>query len=286
MDTATSAALLLKAPSYRAFLGAYFEASRSGGARLSYSAFARKAGFAARSYPRDVVAGHKRITARSLPRFLKALGLKGELRNYFTLLVALEEPELNPENHEAAEIRTRLERIRKRYSARDESARMQTREVYGRRGWLEVFASLGSRDEGASVDEILARCHMPREDCARVLGELTALGVARFEPDSGRYKPDNAHLIFEGLGGDAYFKDFFASSVHHIAFDARHRFKNEDRLFLSSVFSVRRQRLPALKKELRELLTRFVDGSEDPQGDGLARLAVGLIPHGAEAATT
>src|SRR5271156_3519556 len=72
----------------RDFLKSAFAIWQRTGKPMSYGSFARRAGLSSRSFPRDVMMGEKRVTTRSLPGFVRALGLKGDLKILFSLLVA------------------------------------------------------------------------------------------------------------------------------------------------------------------------------------------------------
>ena len=106
-------AALDAAPNYREFLAEAFRILKSRDPKFGYAAFARKGGFAARSLPRDVLAG-KKITRETLPGFARALGLKGSSARYFAALVYQEHPEESPGKTTAATLATRLDRLRQR----------------------------------------------------------------------------------------------------------------------------------------------------------------------------
>src|SRR5665811_1170883 len=82
---------LAKCSSYREFLIKALEHRVRLNAPLSYARLATLAGFSARSFPRDVILGKKRLTLSSASRFGEALGLKNPLANHFKLLVQREE---------------------------------------------------------------------------------------------------------------------------------------------------------------------------------------------------
>lgn len=84
---------LVTAQDYRGFLAEAFRLQKLTHPNFSLASFARKAEFASRSYARDVIQGQKRITASSLPKFIKGLGLRGALKDAFIYLVGLSEPD-------------------------------------------------------------------------------------------------------------------------------------------------------------------------------------------------
>jgi hypothetical protein len=57
---------------------------------------------------------------------------------------------------------------------------------------------------------------------------------------------------------------------------ARRDFTTEEHLFFTSAFSVPRRRMPALRRALQDLILEFVDDSETPDGDSIAKLVLGF----------
>ena len=78
---------------HRRFLEAWFEWKKRSNPRYSHRAFARRAGFGSPSLLHLVIKGERNITDGTLPGFLKALGLTGEARRHFGLLVQLDRAE-------------------------------------------------------------------------------------------------------------------------------------------------------------------------------------------------
>ena len=59
-------------------------------------------------------------------------------------------------------------------------------------------------------------------------------------------------------------------------YEAKRRMNSDEKLFFSSSFSVRSEKLPDLKSELRDLLLRYVDTSEIAEGDKVVSLVCAL----------
>jgi hypothetical protein len=146
---------LIEAGSYREFLKRAFAKRR----RFSYAAFARRAGIASRSFPRDVVLGKKRLSLESATRFAAALDLHGDLQDYFLTLVALEEERARiPPLRTPATLKATLSKLHARLRAKAAKCGVDGRAaLYGSRHWLEVYAALGTPERGASLSEIMGR---------------------------------------------------------------------------------------------------------------------------------
>ncbi len=104
---------LMKAGDYRSFVRVWMK-ERSRERRFGFSDIARVGGFAARSFPRDVVNGHKRLTLNSLAKFARGLGLTKELSDYFRLLVEMEQADCRTRGGDLQKLKTELERTRER----------------------------------------------------------------------------------------------------------------------------------------------------------------------------
>ncbi len=273
---------MLKASGYREFLPAFFvdPSTKRGPIRspkpLSYAEASRRAGFASRSFLRDVVGGRKSLSLASLERTSRALSLTGNWKRYFTALVLASLD--GPGKHE-----TKLQRLREQLArpatVELEISSSKRREI---RNYLSnsvpvVFAACGSIAEGASEREISARTGLGMVVIGRALTQLMALNLIQAKNE--RFYPLNSHLALSKLGGDSFFRADYAGALKRTA--ERFRVSAEDgkSLFFLSSFSVDRERLPALNQRLRELMLEFVNEVETPSGDGVAELVLGVAPY-------
>jgi len=72
---------------YRVFLCDYYEWHKKNSVCFSFRYFAQKAGLTSPSHFREVMNGKRKLTAKTLPLFIKGLGLKEHEALYFKLLV-------------------------------------------------------------------------------------------------------------------------------------------------------------------------------------------------------
>lgn len=270
---------LLGASSYREFLASAFASLKKHERNFSFASFCRKAGLAARSYPQDVLQGRRPLTARSLPLFARGLGLNADLNKYFTLLVASENHEVDPYRRTAAEIKKARESLRVRIENRGVRVEKDSPrgEIYRFQNWPKIFAALGDPLLGASLEEISKRCALPRTDCEAALTPMVQAGIVRTEAD--RYLGVGSHIVYPNLVGTGHFKDFFVSSLNEVRASANRNFNAPEKLFLNSSFTVRKDKLPQFRQDLKEMLLRYIDDAEDPCGECMSSLVVGFFPN-------
>jgi uncharacterized protein (TIGR02147 family) len=272
---------ILSATNYREFIKRMLESRAPAGRKPNYSALARRAGFSSRSFPRDVVMGKKRIVLSSLGAFSKGLGLKGDTKTYFHLLVALDEPEVNEQGWDREVIHSRLDRLRSKLLARRaDASRKQPNPFYEKPEWMDIYASLGTVENGASIDEVAKRSGLTTSACAAALSELEKREVVAFDPDRQRYLPRSLNLVFEQMGKDQFFKNFYMQTLAEARSQAEKNFAAVDRLFFNSVLSIKEERLAEFQKDLRDVLFKYVEEFEAPDGDHVAKLSVALWPTG------
>ena len=266
---------LAKCDNYREFLRVAFAHLKSRNKHFGFAEFSRRASFSSRSYPRDVVGGKKRITPRSLPKFVKALKLTPDLESLFTILVGLEELEVFLPGNVAVEDRKKaLRKIRNRLAAKaaGPSPHTQAEQFYQLNSWLPVYVSLGTAEGGATLAEVQSRTRFSKIICRRVLEDMASRKVVR--KSGNRYYSESFHLIFDQLGQSEFFKSQFIRSLQEVAHSAERNFGGKVQLFFHSVFSVEEKKLQTLREELRNVILKFVDHAENPQGDRVAKISL------------
>ena len=267
---------LSRTKNYQNFLKKAFtelERSKNG---FSYADFARKAGFSSRSFPRDVVLGKKRLTASSAIAFANALKLRGDLKQFFVLLVEVQGDGIAASPTSLEKAKKQLNQVRQRlvHEQRDESKKhtLFTRTKY----WFEVYAALGTLERGASLDAIERRTNLSSTVCKNTLTEMVQQGVARFDAHTNIYYPTESHLITDQLGKNDGFKTMYLESLKRLEKRALESFDSSDELFFYSAFSIQGNKMNSFRAELRELILQFVDQNETPEGDKVVKLTLGF----------
>jgi len=265
--------VLMKASDYRNFISALI-VQRNKYHRFGYSDIARTGGFKARSFPRDVALGKKRITLKSLPKFIKGLGLTSDLAEYFKILVEIEEVDCRVKNLNMAKLQNLKETLQKRISSK-KAIRLDIDQdlnfIYS--SIPKIYASLGPHEIGATVDDILDKTSLPETEVLRSLKFMIERKL--IHRSKARYFPKELHLNFQNLESEVFRNHFVKTAEESILMSKKHIQSNE-KLFLSSAFSVSQKDLPKLKEDLRAVILRYIDQAENPHGDRVINLTTSL----------
>lgn len=264
---------LLASPDYRAFIAVALEVHARGASGMSYAKLARLIGVKARSYPRDIVTGAKRMRPTLLPKFTKALGLTADWAAYFTDLVEEAEESCRSSGRSPEQIALSRARIRSRLR-QQAGAALRLEPAFAIADLPIVYAALGTAQTGATLTEIERRTGLGDERLLPVLEKMLELGIAARA--GRRYLPKKMHFSTTDLKGSDVFKSYFLKKTEEVLFEARRRMNSDEKLFFSSAFSVTVSQLPELKAELRDLLLRYVDAAEKPTGDRVVSLVCAL----------
>ncbi|MGE0631099.1 MAG: TIGR02147 family protein [Pseudobdellovibrionaceae bacterium] len=270
---------LVKAPDYRAFLGEYFSFVDPVKKRpISFAEFGRKAGFQSRSYPRDVTVGKRRLTAKTLPQFAHALGLSAEWREYFRLLVALDEPDVIFEAWSKDRIQEKLKILRKNLLRK--TPRMnwtdsrKSSSLFKIPHLAKIYAALGAVGVGATLEEIYQRTGLNAKVVSAALEEMKHVGIAK-DLTNGRWTADTFH--FSAMGSkDQFFKALYQNSLEEAKKASDQYISSNEHLFFTSSVCVQKSDLLKMKKELQDVLLKYVDDAENPDGDRVVNLSCGL----------
>ncbi len=268
-------ALLLKIDDYRLFLEQAFALLKSDNPNFSYNYFARKAGFASRSFPREVITGRKRLTEISLPKFIQGLNLSEDGSNCFTYLVQSEHPELNAEKLSASAIKNLLQRSRKRLeSALDfEQKNLESINIFQIDEWPKIYACL-HHQVGSTIEEVMKRTGLGRAFSLRALNGMLKEEMITYDPAAETYVVKVGHLFLEKSAKDQFFKRYFVNSLEKAKFIAQENFVDRKTCFFNSTFSVKASKMEELCDELRGVLNRYVDANEFEHGDSVVVLNV------------
>lgn len=271
---------LFEAQDSKTFLSAALKRIQTKSPKFGYAALVRKAGLVSRSFPREVVLGKKFLSQASARKLSSALSLSLDLKSLFLLLVKKDELDRKNKTPEALSHRIRKTRNRIRLKSNPE-LQIAKNLFYKRKGWIEVWASLSSIDQnpdGVAIETVSSRSGLAIGKCRKILSDLELRAfVQRNSATAGYSTIQSEHLILEELGGDTLFQSWFINSLEVAKKTAEMSFKSDDHLFMNSVVLVQKKDLPKLKQELREVITRFMDLTEDQSGEHLARLSVALF---------
>lgn len=274
--SSTPSQKLLAAKDYRKFIRELLD-EKSRRKKINFSELSRRAGFSSRSFLKEVLDGKKQLTLSSADRVKKALGLSGLWATYFETLVSMELTETRSEK--SIELTGRLDKMRARLEKQSERKTLKTSAkqndtLFNDAKIGEVYASLGTPQKGANLEEVMSRCGLAPEACQTVLNRLSREGL--IEKRDLRYYVLDASLDIFGLGDRATFQRFYLEALKRLEHRAQKGLVSEQEFFTHSVFCIEEKRMPELKSRLKKLLVEFLDESQNDDGDRTAKLTLGL----------
>jgi uncharacterized protein (TIGR02147 family) len=256
----------------RAFLARALEERSKGGRKLGYAALARLSGFSSRNYPRDVLIGAKFLTSGSSEAIARGLKLNADLRAFFCRLVEKDNlRRAGKASTEVEKVARKINVLRSHIQRKITALPLNGNVVYSVANASIVFAAAGTPQTGADLKSICSRTNLPQAKVQEALAALKSFELVKEE--SGRYYPVVNHVAFENLEKQGGFQKMFVERLKMAARKAEKDFESEKELFLESSFTISQKEMPQFKKELRELLSRFVEEREVPEGEAVASLA-------------
>ncbi|MBS1983396.1 MAG: TIGR02147 family protein [Bdellovibrionales bacterium] len=266
MDPAAQA--LLNSNQLRDCLREVYARHRREHRHFSYAALARRAGFASRSYPRDILAGDKRITASTLEKFLKVFQLSEDEANILRTLLALN----SSTSHSATSMHRKLTKLRSRLASRSQGAEPERMtSVLDSPLWPTLIAALADTPQGCDLATIADRTGLSESQCATELEAMLVKNLVQRESPR-HYRPTVSHLLLRGLGQNQTFANFFLNSLESTRRALPRGLSSDEDLFLASTISIDRARMKDFKAQLRALLEDFVETVEDPGGGEIVQL--------------
>lgn len=250
---------------------------------ISYAELSRRAGFKARSFPREVVKGDRSVNLKNIEQFAEGLRLNRELKSLLTTLVQIESTEV-PEK--IAKLQETLQRLRRKIRSPKQIANpaipkqalpVKLDRWVKETAFAKVYAALGEAEVGATVDEIQSRTGLSLSDVGHALRILEKWEVLQFNASSGRYLPMHLHVLLSAHSSEEIFRACFQDAVSRMQTAFPEKAQSKEDLFFASTFSVRKSNMPELRQRMKELLSEFVEESETALGDDVVTLAAGLF---------
>lgn len=271
-------AAALEAKDYRSFLRLAME-RRHAHREMTLSELAEKAGFSSKGFISDLLAGRKRLTAKALPKIIAGLSLSKRLGSYFELLAMIEEPALRPPGMSEEEVRQRLARLRRVFRDREENSRAprlgKAKEGIYRHAIYKTYASLGSAEKGASLEEARIRSGLSEANLRQALDLLLSLQLIREE--NGRYYAEIGNIEAFGLIEASRFQEVMATATAALAQKIQKLHQKPEDLFFYASFALDPEKEAQLKSKLQELISSFVDENQNEDGALVKSLVVGFF---------
>lgn len=262
---------------YRDFIQKMILLKKTGSTKYGYSDLARFSGFSSRSFPRDVVLGKKRISLVSIPKFVKGLGLTGDMAQYFRYLVELEHEDCRTKKKSTPQIEKCIVNLKQRLtrSTNTHSLEAQLDLCYKDFNIPIVYAALGPIDVGATFIEIVKKTNLDETSVTKALDNLEKISLIKV--NKKKYIAIDNHLDRTELRTSELLKNFYLNLLQKAYQTASKNFDKKTNLHFNSCFSINESDLPALREELKNTLLSFVDQGEAPTGDKVISLVCSLF---------
>ena len=265
---------LVDATNFREFIVRVLELRTTDQRKFGYADLARSAGFASRSFPREVVKGKKTLTLDSLRKMSKGLGLSKDLIQYFTYLVELDVKSCRAEGKSTLNIEKSLKNLKSRILQKENEILKEADGLFANKFLPKVFAALGAELDGASTAEVKRRTSFSEDTILTCLTSLEDLGLVVRK--GTRFYPQVSHPSLQNLNSETQFKRYFKSSLDEISKELETDYSKDHCLFFNSCFIISMKDAIRLKEELRELMLKYVDEHDSPNGDKVVSLTCSL----------
>lgn len=267
---------LLKQDNYRDFLKKLVDLMSIENA-VNFSELSRKAGFTSRSFIKEVISGKKRLSLSSTAKIKKAFMLTSSLGNYFEALVALEEESVNIDQLSYDDRVKQLKKLKRKILNELQTKNLlshQKKQIFFDKYAPDVYAALGASGNGVTVEQIVQKSGLFETQVVCVLKEFLDMQIVVEKRD--RYFVQQGDLDIFDQGSNIAFQSVYLQSTLRLGDEARRAFDRSDRLFLHSVLSISKTKMPELKKKMQQLIVQMLDESQDDDGDSIAHVTLGL----------
>ncbi len=265
--------LLVSSKTYQEFLNLYFQEAKALSKAFSYGQFAIKSGIS-KSLIKAILDGKKRITHRTLTPILQTLDLPLHVDNYFSYLVALEDPSvLNPLLNKT-KIKTYLQKF-SILALQEHGTFQPVDDLFKQMDLPFIYASLGDPEKGANLETIIRRTGLSNEKVMSGLEFLIFNKTVTKINDS--YIAERLFSFLDLSKENSFFHHFYLHLLEKHFSASKNNFVSKKNLFHMNVFSAKSENSESLKQELKEILNNFVQKNEDPDGDIVLSLQTGLF---------
>ncbi len=275
--SAQDALKLAKLDSMRVFFIEALRLRTPASKRTNLAEFSRRAGFSSRSYISELLAGRKGLSRDALLRIQSTLKLPKPALRLFELLAYKEDPRLSIKklNHETLNREIQVARIRLRSWAETANRRDVSPSLLGTPSLFQVYASLGTADEGATLEQIKSRSRLPIPTIEAALEIFLREKI--ISKKGTNFVPCAMHLDFLGLKKNQQLANLIHEVCADIQKNRQHISTDVNSLTVYSAFSIRQDRLPALKKSLQEAIFEVMDQYQDDRGDTVEQVFITLF---------
>jgi len=245
------------------------------GKKVNLSDFSRKADFAARSYVSELLSGKKGLSRDTLSRITHALAIPRPYIQLLESLAHLENPGLRSKEITERILEKKIRDLRKSARTLDlHKSEAQMASPIINPQVFEVYASLGTLDDGATLSEIITRSALSPSDIKRSLSILLKAELVRQEDD--RYFAVSSQADFFGLKTHQGLGSLVSSVCKDIDSRREEILNDSANLVFHTAFTVDLSRRNQLKVKLREAIFKVLDEFQNDDGDRTQQLFVSL----------
>lgn len=257
---------LLISSDYREFLRTFFKIKKNIFPAYSYAVFARQAKVS-KSLPRDIIEGLKRVTDKTLPAFAKAMELDGLMEEFFMQLVLSES---DPSRKKL------VERLKALYLETHFTKSFSDSNFKDFKSPF-LYAASGTIESGAKLELLAQRTGLSISVIKESLPQLEKLKLGRYLEEEKTFIPATPQVHVVPQQDTDYFVNFYLFCLNLQKEQVTKKFHSPDALFYNEVFSINEKDLPTIKQEMKKVLKSFLIKAENPQGDSVAVVNLGLF---------
>jgi uncharacterized protein (TIGR02147 family) len=244
---------------------------------LSLQEFSLRAGYKTKSYIHEILHHKKKLPPTSVEKIAKGLKLNKWWSEYFKTLYE-RDTELSDHKNLTLKLKAIAQKIEINTSRLAKNSSSPTidslKDLYKNKFFPEVFASLGSPEKGASLIEMMNRTKLKNETILTVLDLMLKEKIVHQKNE--RYFLDQSFLDLDYINTQDYFILDFKRSVEKMYQRLEKQVQNEDALFMVQTFSIKQKSIPLLREKIAELIIEHAEEFEDPEGDAIAEICIGL----------
>jgi DNA-binding MarR family transcriptional regulator len=200
-------------------------------------------------------------------------------KKIFRLLVAKEEADLFPEmdrtnlENQIKKLQMSIEsKTRKDYTETEFSQIDKDLEITHQA--ISIFAACGDHDTGSSIEQLYQRTRLAENVLTKNIDLLIKMNL--LEKRENLYFPVNMHLYLQTKTQSEILNLIFKTAVNSATSRLGQMTDDSNEFFFASQFCIKESQLPALKRELRESILKFVDESLVSNGDRVVKVVTAL----------
>ncbi len=204
--------------------------------------------------------------------------LRQQLQELFMLLVRIENHEEKLSSDEISELQTRFKKLKSilKLHTSDKDGPQNDPEIYSSTNFPTIYCSLGDEKIGATLEELIQRTNLEKDELEKNLEQMNVMGLIDYDGSTQRYIAKDYFALYRFNKEEELFKNFYKTQLEELKGKVDDKFESDDNLFINICYSVKKEMLPSFKKDLRDLMYKYVTDTETTIGNTVAKLTVGF----------